>query len=96
MRNVGDFDRNFASLQLADNLLIEARDEMNSAEFALLVAGSASRWRFSAVWKTLRSHIIQFIDQIWLTKIQPRLDDIMLNDFLASIDSAMKVTGVTE
>ena len=33
---------------------------------------------------------------MWLTQVQPKLDDILLNDFNASIKSAMAKTGVSE
>ena len=96
MRSCGTFDTNFASLQLADDLLVTARDHLSAEEFALLVAGSAGRWRFSAVWKTLRHHIIKIIDEIWLDKVQPNLNNILMNNYSASIESALTATGVSE
>ena len=96
MRNCGNFARNVASLTIADDLLLDAKDEFTAEEFALLVAGSAGRWRFSAVWKTLRSHILKSIEAIWVEKVRPNLDNIYTNKFQASLESAMTVTGVNE
>ena len=62
MRNCGSENTNIAALKIAGDLLMEAKDELTAEEFGLLVAGSASRWRFAAVWRTLRCHIIQTID----------------------------------
>ena len=89
MRSTGAPKWNFTSLQAADDVLMAARDELSSAVFALLITGSASRWRFSAVWKTLRSHVIEIIDLLWTKKIEPALDNIRLNEFIASLTSAM-------
>ena len=96
MRSCGAPKWNYASLQAADDVLMDARDTLSSAAFALLITGSASRWRFSAVWKTLRSHIIEIIDILWTQKIRPYLDQINLNEFIASIESAMEKTKVSE
>ena len=89
MRSTGAPRWNLTSLQAADDVLMAARDELSSAVFALLITGSASRWRFSAVWKTLRSHVIEIIDLLWTKKIEPALDNIRLNEFIASLTSAM-------
>ena len=62
MRNCGSENSNNAALNIAGDLLMEAKDELTAEEFGLLVAGSISRWRFAAVWRTLRCHIIQTID----------------------------------
>ena len=94
MRNCGTLASNHNSLTIADDLLLDAKDEFTSEEFALLVAGSVGRWRFAAVWKTLRSHILNNIEAIWLDKVQPNLDNIYANEFQASLESAMMSTGV--
>ena len=96
MRNCGDPKTNYKALKVADDVLNEARDELSAAAFALLITGSPSRWRFSAVWKTLRSRIIQTIDILWEFKIEPFIDQIRLNEFHASIESAMEITKVTK
>ena len=89
MRSTGAPRWNLTSLQAADDVLMAARDELSSAAFALLITGSPSRWRFSAVWKTLRSHVIEIIDLLWTRKIEPSLNHIHLNEFIAGLDSAM-------
>ena len=59
MRNCGSDESNHAALSIAGDLLMDAKNDLTAEEFGLLVAGTVGRWRFAAVWRTLRCHIIQ-------------------------------------